>query len=146
MICSLLSFQVLSVASLLLTVTPLHIYSLSRGTCCSPNTTSWVTFSYLCMCSCSHLVPDFLLSLPAYFLGLLQIYPIALHTSTGRYLDYSVNGACWRCAALYKMSPQGLLPLKRKFFCLPQTASVKFPLLQLPSHGMVNTERLFCLS
>lgn len=45
LICSLLSAQISSVASLVPTDTLLHIYSLSRSSCCSPSVISWVTFS-----------------------------------------------------------------------------------------------------
>lgn len=128
MICSPRSFQGLSVAL------P-HTHSLSTSTCSSPNATPWVTRSYLCTCSCPHLVPDFLPLLLDHLLSFLQIYPIALHTSRRHYSDYSVNDACWSCAALYKLSLQGLLPPKRKFFGFPQTASVR----QDPSPAVSST-------
>lgn len=118
MICSPRSFQGLSAGSRLPTAALPHTHSLSTSACSFPNATPWVTLSYLCTCSCPHLVPDFLPFLLAYLLHFLKIYPIALHTSRGHHSDYSVNDARWSCAALYnKMPPQGLLPPKRTFFC-----------------------------
>lgn len=76
MICSLLSFRVLSVASLPPTATRPHTHSLSANTCSSPNTTSWVTLSYLCTCSCLCLVPEFFPFLLGDFLGFFKSMPL----------------------------------------------------------------------
>lgn len=45
------------------------------------------------------LAPDFLPCLLGYFLGLLPVCPITVHTSRGRYLD-CCDGACRGCTAL----------------------------------------------
>lgn len=110
-ICSLLSFQVSSVASLPPTVilprTPHSLELLAVPPAWLLGVT-FHTFAHACAWFPSlsiRLFPGFPLNLP--------------HCSAcfqGHYLDYSVHGACWSCAALCKVSPQGLCPLKRKFF------------------------------